>query len=69
MVGEKMNSTSNKSKQFKHEYIFQLLIEEAGKGLDDIASGRITDARSAIKERILRRNQQSMNKTLINRSG
>jgi len=34
--------------QLEHERIHLLLIDEAAKGLDDIATGRVRDARSAI---------------------
>lgn len=35
--------------QLEHERIHLLLIDEAGKGLDDITAGRVQDARSAIQ--------------------
>ena len=35
--------------QLEHEHIHLLLIDEAGKGLDDIAAGRVKDASSTIK--------------------
>lgn len=35
--------------QLEHERIHLLLIEEAGKGLDDVAAGRTRDARSALQ--------------------
>jgi prevent-host-death family protein len=34
--------------QLERERIHLLLIDEAGKGIDDVAAGRATDARSAI---------------------
>ena len=34
--------------QLERERIHLLLIDEAGKGLDDVASGRVKDARNAI---------------------
>lgn len=34
--------------QLERERIHLLLIDEAGKGLDDVAAGRVKDARSAI---------------------
>lgn len=36
--------------QLERERIHLLLIEEAGKGLSDIAAGRVKDARSAIEQ-------------------
>ena len=41
--------------QLEHEHIHLLLIDEASKGLDDVASGQVKDARSAIKSHIRRR--------------
>jgi prevent-host-death family protein len=35
--------------QLEREHIHLLLIEEASKGLDDVAAGRVKDARTAIK--------------------
>jgi prevent-host-death family protein len=35
--------------RLEHERIHLLLIEEASKGLDDVAAGRIKDARGAIQ--------------------
>jgi len=35
--------------RLEHEHIHLLLIEEAAKGLDDIATGQVKDARAAIK--------------------
>jgi len=35
--------------QLEHERIHLLLIDEASKGLDDVAAGRMKDARSAIQ--------------------
>ncbi len=35
--------------QLERERIHLLLIDEAGKGLDDIAAGRVQDARAAIQ--------------------
>jgi hypothetical protein len=34
--------------QLEREHIHLLLIDEAGKGLDDVAAGRVKDARSTI---------------------
>ena len=34
--------------QLERERIHLLLIDEAGKGLDDVAAGKVKDARSAI---------------------
>lgn len=42
--------------QLEHERIHLLLIDEAAKGLDDIAAGRVKDARSAIHSIKRRRN-------------
>lgn len=36
--------------QLEHERIHLLLIEEAGKGLEDVAAGRVQDARTAIQK-------------------
>lgn len=35
--------------QLERERIHLLLIDEAGKGLDDVAAGRVTDARETIQ--------------------
>ena len=35
--------------QLERERIHPLLIDEAGKGLDDVAAGRVKDARSALQ--------------------
>lgn len=35
--------------RLEHERIHLLLIDEASKGLDDVAAGRVKDARSAIQ--------------------
>ena len=35
--------------RLERERIYLLLIDEAGKGLDDVAAGRVKDARSAIQ--------------------
>lgn len=35
--------------QLEHEHIHLLLIDEATKGLDDVAAGRVKDARSVIQ--------------------
>ncbi len=35
--------------QLEHERIHLLLIDEASKGLDDVAAGKVKDARSAIQ--------------------
>jgi len=35
--------------QLEHEHIHLLLIDEASKGLDDVAAGRVKDARSVIQ--------------------
>ncbi len=35
--------------QLEREHIHLLLIDEASKGLDDVAAGRVKDARTAIK--------------------
>lgn len=35
--------------QLERERIHLLLIDEAGRGLDDVAAGRVTDARSVIQ--------------------
>lgn len=35
--------------QLEREHIHLLLIDEAGKGLDDMKAGRVKDARAAIK--------------------
>jgi prevent-host-death family protein len=35
--------------QLEHEHIHLLLIDEASKGLDDVAAGKVKDARSAIQ--------------------
>lgn len=35
--------------QLEREHIHLLLIDEAAKGLDDVAAGRVTDARSALE--------------------
>lgn len=35
--------------QLEREHIHLLLIDEAGKGLDDVAAGRVKDARATIK--------------------
>ncbi len=40
--------------QLEREHIHLLLIDEAAKGLEDVAAGRVTDARSAL-ENIKRR--------------
>ena len=42
--------------QLERERIHLLLIDEASKGLDDVAAGRIKDARSVIQSLKLRRN-------------
>lgn len=42
--------------QLEQEHIHLLLIDEAGKGLDDMAAGRVKDARSAIRSLKRRRN-------------
>ncbi len=36
--------------QLEHERIHLLLIEEAGKGLEDVAAGRVQDARAALQK-------------------
>ncbi|MFC5474977.1 type II toxin-antitoxin system Phd/YefM family antitoxin [Paraherbaspirillum soli] len=35
--------------QLEREHIHLLLIDDAGKGLDDVAAGRVKDARSALQ--------------------
>lgn len=42
--------------QLERERIHLLLIDEASKGLDDVAAGRVKDARSVIQSLKLRRN-------------
>lgn len=42
--------------QLERERIHLLLIDEAGKGLDDVAAGRVKDARSVIQSLKRRRN-------------
>lgn len=42
--------------QLERERIHLLLIDDASKGLDDVAAGRIKDARSVIQSLKLRRN-------------
>jgi len=42
--------------QLEHERIHLLLIDEAAKGLADVAAGRVKDARSAIQSIKRRRN-------------
>ena len=42
--------------KLEHERIHLLLIDEAIKGLDDVASGQVKDARSVIKSLTRRRN-------------
>jgi len=41
--------------QLEHEHIHLILIDEANKGLDDVTTGQVKDARSAIKPLIRRR--------------
>ncbi len=36
--------------QLEHERIHLLLIDEAGKGLEDVAAGRVQDARAALQK-------------------
>lgn len=35
--------------QLEREHIHQRLIDDAGKGLDDVAAGRVTDARTSLQ--------------------
>jgi prevent-host-death family protein len=42
--------------RLEHERIHLLLIDEASKGLDDVAAGRVKDARTAIQSIKRRRN-------------
>ena len=41
--------------QLEHERIHLLLIDEASRGLEDVAAGRVQDARAAIQKRKRRR--------------
>lgn len=43
--------------KLEHEHVHLLLIDEANKGLNDIAAGRVNDARTTI-EAIIRRRQE-----------
>ncbi|MGS0741403.1 type II toxin-antitoxin system Phd/YefM family antitoxin [Glaciimonas sp. GG7] len=45
--------------RLEREHIHLLLIDEAGKGLDDIAAGRVKDAHDTIQRLKNRRNAQS----------
>ena len=37
--------------RLEHEHVHLMLIDDAGKGLEDLATGRTRDARSALKKR------------------
>jgi prevent-host-death family protein len=49
--------------QLERERIHLLLMEDASRGLADVASGKVTDARTALEE-IKKRRRASQNKTV-----